>query len=154
MPNAFDLHRYTTDFNPIAGGPFVSIQDVMSAFGEVFQEVIALFPRLLQLLESLTPEQILQIVEMGLTQFLPQFLQQLFPTNGTTSPLITAVSNALGGGLSGGAGNIIPQLISIAVVLIPQLGLQIAQVLTNPGNLLSGFTGGGTTLLAQLINAG
>jgi hypothetical protein len=47
----------------------------------------------------------------------------------------------------------VPQLISIAVVLIPQLGLQIAQVLTNPGNLLSGF-GTGSSILAQLVSAG
>ena len=154
MPTAFDLHKYTTDYNPIAGGPFVSIQDVMSSFGDVFQEIINLFPQLLKLLEQLTPQQIISIVEMGLTTFLPQLLKEFFPTDGTTSPLITAVVNALGGGSAGGAGNIIPQLISIAVVLIPQLGLQIAQVLTNPGNLLSGFTSGGTSLLAQLIGAG
>jgi hypothetical protein len=152
MPLSFDIYQYTANFNPIAGGSFVSVQDVMASFGDVFQEIIALFPELAQVLESISPDQILQIVESGLTTFLPQFLEQIFPTDGSTSSLMTAVTNALIG--TAANSGIVPQLITIAVTLLPQLGTNIESVLASPGNLLSGFTTGGLTLLQQLITAG
>lgn len=148
MPNAFDLGKYTTDYNPIAGGPFVSIQDVMASFGDVFQEIIQLLPQLLNLIEQLP-------AEFG--QIITSLIGIVFPPDGSASPLLTGLQTAIGGLASGfaggiGSGGFVDQLISLAITILPSIIGQLSTLLTNPGNLLSGF-GIGVSILDQLISA-
>lgn len=166
MPNAFDLGKYAANFNPISGNPFVSIQDVMASFGDVFSEVITLLPELIQMLEKLTVEDLIKILEIGLEAF----LNLLFPPDGSVSPLITALVDVLTSAATSGA--LWTQLVDFAIQVGPQVftGMEsfitggggtelftalitlLATVLTTSPGLLSGFSSA-TPVLSQLIAA-
>jgi hypothetical protein len=141
MPKTFDLQRYQANYDPISGGPFVSVQDVLNGvsqmWGEVLTEMVKIIPT--------SAEQLIPIIIQGM----PQLISAILPTDGSTSPLITGFMDALSGDLVGEVGNQLPQWESLLIQLGPQLGTALVQ----QGMALAGFAGG-TGILEQLISAG
>lgn len=167
MPFSFDIGKYSANYDPTKGGTFVNVQDVMASYGDVFSNIIALLPKLIDLIETLTPDQLIQILEVGLEGI----LNLLFPADGSLSPLLKAVIDLL---LNMATDTQFwQQIISLMITLGPQMFLAFENliaggtgaelltaaitffgtVLTSDTSLLFGFTKD-FPILQQLITAG
>jgi hypothetical protein len=133
MPNAFDLFNYQANFDPTKGGTFVTVQDVFGSFGDVFQEIINLLPDLIKLLEGVTPSQVIQLIETGLEAF----INLIFPTDGSESPILTALIAIIND-----APTLVVQFVSFTLQLIPDILDALISLIGSPG---------GASIIGQLI---